>query len=212
MPFSTAAAITAASAQTAAAVAAPVFAGAAFTTTVSTSFLYGATAATIAADAALAAGAVGMFSTLQAGEMAEQLGKDQRMISEFNAELDEREAEQKLDVAGAEEIRHRKAGAAFKAEQRAGYAKAGVTLEGTPMDFLEEQAIRLEGDALNIRRSGSIGYQDSMVSADLNRYAGRTAFARGRNQRRGSYATAAAQGVGSLGRAYSFGSRRQSLS
>lgn len=144
----------------------------------------------------IAAGAAA-YGTLEAGAQAEKAGKEQKRMADFNADLAVRDAAQKLDVASAEESRHRKAGAAFKAEQRAGYAKAGVTLEGTPMDFLEETAIRLEGDALNIRQAGYVGYQDSMMEAQLQRWAGRTALARGRNQRRASYISAGGNAYGS---------------
>ena len=90
----------------------------------------------------------------------------------------------------------------MKAQNRAGFAKAGVTTEGSPIDYLEGQAIKLEIDALRIRREGTVGAEDQLASAQLNRARGRNALAGGRRQRRASYATAAGKAIGGLGGAY----------
>lgn len=189
MPFTTAAVVAAA---------APTATAAGFTTVVSTSFLYGATAATIAADAALVAGGVGAFSQYQAGQEAEELGKSQDEIAQYNAMLDRREAEERLSVAGVKEQRFRTQAERLKARQRVGFAKAGVS-GVTPMDTLEFTAIELETEALGIRREGQIGFESSMVSAELNRVAGRNALTRGRNRRRAANIAAVGSAIGGLG-------------
>jgi hypothetical protein len=190
MPFSTAAILgtTAASTTT--------IGGAAYVGTVTT---WGVTAATIAADAALVTGGVSAFSQLQAGKQAEELGKSQEAIHAYNAMLDKREAAERLGVAGVEEAKFRAAGEKLKARQRVGFAKAGVTTEGTPMDTLEETAIRLETDALTIRRSGQIGERALTSSAQLESVAGRSALIRGRQRRRAGQYGAAGTAIGSLG-------------
>lgn len=190
MPFTSAAVIagtTAASTTT--------IAGAAFVGTVTT---WGATAATIAADAALVSGGVAAFSQYQAGQEAEELGKSQNEIAQYNALLDRREAEERLSVAGVKEQRFRTQAERLKARQRVGFAKAGVS-GVTPMDTLEFTAIELETEALGIRREGQIGFESSMVSADLNRVAGRNALTRGRNRRRAANIAAIGSVIGGLG-------------
>lgn len=189
MPFTSAAVIAAA---------APTVVVPGFTAAVSTSFLYGATAATIAADAALVAGGVSAFSQYQAGQEAEALGKSQNEIAAYNAMLDRREAEEALSVAGVKEQRFRTQAERLKARQRVGFAKAGVS-GVTPMDTLEFTAIELETEALGIRREGQIGFEESTVSAGLQRVAGRNALTRGRARRRAANIGAVGSAIGGLG-------------
>lgn len=217
MPFMTAAVIAAAitAAQTAAAAASVAAAAAATGTAAGASVAaaataagaaasagWGITAATIAADAALVSGAVGAFSSIQAGKAAEQLGKDTENIFNFNAKEDKRKAEEIQTAKGIEESDFRKGGEQLKAKQRTGFAKAGVTTEGSPIDYLEQTAIELEIDALRIRRQGTVGAEDSLASAQMNKARGRNALLGGRRQRRASYVSAAGQAVGGLGGAY----------
>lgn len=152
--------------------------------------------------AAIIAGTgIAAYGTIQAGKEAEQLGETQRAIHEYNRALDIRQAQERLDVGVAEESRFRTAGEKLKARQRAGYAKAGVTIEGSPMDQLEETAIQLESGALTIRRNAAVGAADLMASAELSRVAGRSALTRGRAARRASYLKAAGIGLSGLGSA-----------
>lgn len=195
MPFTTAAVIAGTTAATTTTVAGATFIG--------TTVAWGATAATIAADAALVAGGVGAFSQYQAGQEAKQLGKDQRAMNEYNAILDLREAGEILDAKGVQEARHRTAGERLKARQRVAFAKAGVTKEGTPMDTLEETAIQIETDALTIRRSGQIGARNLTASAVLQRMAGRSALTRGRRKARASQFATIGTAIGGIGRASS---------
>lgn len=157
------------------------------------------TAGAVAADAALVTGGISAFSQLQAGREAEALGKSQAAISAYNEILDKRAAQEKLDVAGAEEGKFRTAGERLKARQRVAFAKAGVEPVGTPMDVLEETAIQLETDALTIRRSGQIGARELTASAQLQRVAGRSALIRGRRIRRASQIGAVGTAIGTLG-------------
>lgn len=197
MPFMTAAVLLGTTAATTATVASATFVGA------TTTWGLGAiTTATIAADAALVSGAVGVLSSVAAGKQAEALGKSQQSIEAYNAMLDKREAEEGLDVAGFEEAKHRKAAEKLKARQRVGFAKAGITPEGTPMDVLEETAIQLETDALTISRRGEIGARRLTASSQLRKFAGRSALLRGRARRRASNLEAVSRGVGTLGQGY----------
>lgn len=178
--------------------------GATLVGTTTTWGLSAITAGMVAADAALVAGGIGAFSSLQQGAASERLGKSMKNISEFNAELDEREASEKLDVAGFEESKFRQAGERLKSTQITRHAQAGVTMEGTPMDTLENTATQLELDALVIRRSGQTGAGAATASAQLNRVAGRNALLTGRARRRASQTEALGLGVGALGQAYRY--------
>jgi hypothetical protein len=161
------------------------------------------TVGAIAADAALVTGGISAFSQIQAGKEAEALGKSQNAISAYNEILDKQAAQEKLDVAGAEEGKFRTAGEKLKARQRVAFAKAGVEPVGTPMDVLEETAIQLETDALTIRRGGQVGARDLTASAQLQRVAGRSAIIRGRQRRRAGQIGAVGTAIGTLGQTVS---------
>jgi len=66
----------------------------------------------------------------------------------------EREAEQKRIETMQQEARYRKEAESIQAQQRVGYAKAGVQAEGTPLLVGAEQAELAELEALAIRNAG----------------------------------------------------------
>lgn len=129
---------------------------------------------------------ISVAGTLQAGKEAEKQGKSEAAWHEYNAQLAEREGEERQAAAAEEERRLRKRGVRGKATARTQYAQAGVTLEGSPMDFLESYASEIELGALEIRRTGQVGAQEMRTSAALSRYAGKSAILRGRSAKRAS--------------------------
>ena len=166
-----------------------------------------ATAAAVTADIALAGVGTQMYGQYQVGRAAEAQGKSQQAWHEYNAQLAEREAIETRESAAYEESKHRKAGERLKAKQRAGYAKAGVTFEGSPLEVMEETASELEMDALMIRRSGQVGAQRLTAEAQLSRFAGRSTLLRGKAKRRASYYGMASTGLtGAAQTGYQYGS------
>ena len=148
----------------------------------------------------IAGGATGlglqMKGQYEAGKQAEAQGKSEAAMREYNAQLAEREAAEAQTAAAYEEKKFRKGGERLKARQRALYAKAGVTPEGSPLEVMEQTAVELEKDALMIRRGGELGYQRYTAQAGLERMAGRSALLRGRAKRRASYWGMGATAVG----------------
>lgn len=140
--------------------------------------------------AAIALGATGlglqMKGQYEAGKAAQAQAESQAALREYNAQLAEREAVEAQEAAAYEEQKFRKGGERLKARQRARYAKAGVTFEGTPLDVMEQTASELEMDALMIRRGGQVGARRLTAEAQLQRFAGRSALLRGRAARRAS--------------------------
>ena len=148
----------------------------------------------------LAAGVgLGVAGQLQAGEAAEVQGENQQAWDEYNAQLAERQATEEQAAAATEERRLRKGGERLKARQRAGFAKAGVTFEGSPMEVLEGTASELELDALQIRRGGQVGAQQQTAAAALSRLSGKSALLRGRAKRRASRTQALGLGLSGFG-------------
>lgn len=145
---------------------------------------------------------LGVAGTLQAGREAEAAGRSQRAWDEYNAQLAERQAVEEQEAAAVEERKLRKGGARLKARQRVGFAKAGVTFEGSPMAVLEETASEIELDALQIRRGGQVGAQQQRAAAVLSRLKGKSAILRGKAKRRASITQALGLGLigaGTLG-------------
>ena len=147
-----------------------------------------------------------MKGQYEAGKAARVQSKSQAAFNEYNAQLAEREAAETQEAAAYEEEKFRKGGERLKARQRALYAKAGVTPEGSPLEVMEQTAVELETDALLIRRGGTLGYQRLTAEAGLERMAGRSALLRGRAARRasriGMFATGLS-GASQLGYQYS---------
>jgi hypothetical protein len=150
---------------------------------------------------------LGIKGTLDAGRAAEDQARNAAAWHEYNAKLAERQGKEAQAAAAHEEKQHRKAGSRLKAKQRMGFLASGVTLEGTSLDFLEEQAAEIETDALMIRRSGMAARQAGQSGAAIERGLGRSAILQGKNKRRASLYSAAGTGFsGGAGLGYQYGS------
>lgn len=102
-----------------------------------------------AAIAAVVGGIVSAVGAVnQAGQEAE--------AHEFNAQGAEAAAAQN-DAIGKEAERRTRINAAKQLGQmRAAYGASGVTLEGTPLDVLQESASNAEMDSLNVRHQHAL--------------------------------------------------------
>lgn len=154
----------------------------------------------IATTALIALGGTGLGLQIkgqyEAGKAAQVQAKSEAVWREYNAQLAERETIEAREAAALEESKLRAGGERLKATQRARFAKAGVTFEGTPEDVFEETATELEFDARMIRRGGLIGAQRFTAEAGLERLIGKSALLRGSAARRVSRYGQAATAVG----------------
>lgn len=105
---------------------------------------------------------------LYAGEVADKVGK-------YNAAMDLQNAKLEEEQAAVGEDRQRRMSYKALSSIKAGYGAAGVTLEGSPLDVLEESATNAELDALLIRQGGQVRAQRYRASALLSRYEGKAA-------------------------------------
>jgi hypothetical protein len=101
------------------------------------------------------------------------------------ASISENYAAAARDQAAYDEARAREQAQRALGARRAGYANAGVTLEGTPIDVMGDAATDAEMDALSLRRRG-----------DLESW-GRLNDAAGQRMRGGAAARSGAFGAGS---------------
>lgn len=116
----------------------------------------------VAPIAALAGGAISMYSQYQAASYEADMQK-------YNAQVAETQAQQKR-METRESIRRQRSEAdRFKDTQRAAFAKAGITGTGTPLAVMSQTAADLELAALDAAYSGESQAQSLMQRAAVNR-------------------------------------------
>jgi len=125
-------------------------------------------------------------------------GRSQQKWSEYNAAIAERDAEFARQSAEYEAGLIRREKEKTLARQRALYSKAGVTLEGSPLELMAETAGEYEMDALMIERGGKLESQRYRSEAQLSRMKGSAA------RRAGYYGAGSTllTGMGKAGTAY----------
>ena len=121
-----------------------------------------------------------------------------RKAAEYNAALEERNAvlaQQQAQYDATQQMR-----AAYKqlGAMRAGYGAAGVRLEGSPADIIEESAAAAELDRIMILRGGESRAEGFRLSAAGERAAGKSA-------QRSGYLSVAGSLLGGAGSLYSAG-------
>ena len=97
------------------------------------------TTATVLAVASLTIGVI------QAQAQLEE-GKQEQKAQEFNAQIAGQQADLVRKKADLGEFKARKRLKAFSSEQRALFAKSGVTLSGSPLDVIQDSAANAEFD------------------------------------------------------------------
>jgi len=114
-----------------------------------------------------ASSAVGGIMQYQQGQYAQQVAMTQsqyqqtvsRQNQEFYTALGEHNAQQATADAEIEEASLRRENARRLAAMRAALAAQGTTLEGSPIEFLADQAWEAEEAALLVRRRGEVETQ-----------------------------------------------------
>ena len=137
---------------------------------------------------AIAVGAaVSAYGQYQAGKAAEEQGKAEQAIAEHNAKIKEREAAAELERARAQAEKFRLEGEGLQGQQKVAFAKGGVlSTVGTPALLLEETAMNLEADRMEILKQGFLGRSFRLSEAEGQRAVGSAARARGKNIRTAS--------------------------
>lgn len=98
-----------------------------------------------------------------------QQASAQASAAKHNARVGEQNARMAADQAKEDERMQRIRGMKALGTTRAGFGAAGVTLEGTPLDVLEESAAAIELDALKIRHGGEVQAAAYRNGASLDR-------------------------------------------
>lgn len=125
----------------------------------------------------LAGMAVQVTGQIKQGEAAAQAADEEARIQSENAKL-------ARDQAAHEERQQRIINRKQLGSMRAAYGASGVSLEGSPLDILEESAAAMEMDAQNIKYAGELKARGFYQEASMAR-------TRGKNAREASYLGAA---------------------
>lgn len=91
--------------------------------------------------------------------------KSEERTHNYNAEQLRYNARAALEKAKKDEETLRISGRKQMGEMRANYGASGVQIDGSALDILEESAVALERDALNIRFAGEQAYYSGMNTA-----------------------------------------------
>ncbi len=141
-----------------------------------------------------AAGAgVGIYGQLQAGRAAEQQGRAQAKLYEYNARLQEAEGRARMKAAEQEEQKISGQQKRFLGYQKAAFAKSGFSIEeGSSVDVMANTWGEFAKDRLLTLRNGML----EQMSLNSSRAKGSMAITRGQNYKRASYLGAVGTGLG----------------
>jgi hypothetical protein len=103
-------------------------------------------------------------------------GVGQKQQAEAQAEAVEKEGRQQLRDAYAEERAIRRRRALVQGEARSAIGRSGVQIEGSPLDFLAQNAAEIEVEALSVRTYGINAQRQARAVASGLRNEGRTAL------------------------------------
>lgn len=142
-------------------------------------------------------------SAIVGGVAAIQQGRFQAKVAKQNAALaraaGEKNAKLAIAQSRAEEVRRRRLGVQQLGRARAFIGARGLLVEGSPLDFLAEQAAVIEEESLLIRFGGKLRAQSLLFGAALE------------SRRQEAFGTLArsrgiSQGIASFGQAFGFAS------
>jgi len=141
----------------------------------------------LVAIAMLGGSAMMAGSQIQEGRIASAQGKAEEKIAKFNAVQKEREARSRMEAASIQEERVAKQEKIVKAEQRAAFAKSGITLEGSPLGLLAETAGEFARERALTLREGMIQSGQLKSEASILRAGGKLSAQLGKAQRTASF-------------------------
>ncbi len=137
---------------------------------------------------------VGAAGAIQQGNVARAEAKSAQNIDNFNAQLQEREAEAERARAGFASKRQAEEAARIKSAQVVDIAKAGGLGSPVARDLVSEQAAELEFENLLIGFEGEVRARKAKSQAELDILQGKFTGSRGRNLQRASTVRAIGRG------------------
>jgi hypothetical protein len=137
--------------------------------------------------AAIAGGTATAIGQIEQGRAAKAQGKAEEKIAQFNALQKEKEAKSRMEAARLEEEKVSRREKIFKAEQRVRFPKGGVTLAGSPLDFLAETAGEFATERALTLREGLIQSGQLKSQASILRAGGKLSAQLGKSRQKASF-------------------------
>jgi Flp pilus assembly protein TadB len=134
--------------------------------------------AAVGAGSAVAGGVVVAGAAL-AATSAIRSGQAAKQSANFNAQMADRNREISISQTAAMSIQQRRQADKQLGAMVAGYGASGVSLEGSPLDVLEESVSQAELENQNIKYQGTLRQQGYQADASLDRASGRNAQQQG---------------------------------
>lgn len=123
-------------------------------------------------------------------------GQQAKAAADYNAKVDEQNATLTGQQANQREEVFRREARQTLGRQRAALAESGTGLSGSGADIIEDSALNLELDALNIRYQGELEARGLIEQAKMTKLEGRQRRANAGLQAAGSILGGVAKGYG----------------
>jgi len=133
------------------------------------------------------AAVAGAGGQVLAGRAAEQEGRANQQIAERNAIKAEQDAQTAIDLGKRNVAIFERDFDALQSKTTSSYLKAGVRLDGTPLEVLESMYAEAELEKEIIMYNAKVDSADKMETAVIERMQGAAAYARGKNAKKASY-------------------------
>tara|TARA_R110000822_G_scaffold98351_6_gene222537 strand:+ start:171 stop:734 length:564 start_codon:yes stop_codon:yes gene_type:complete len=141
-------------------------------------------------------------SSVMGGIQAKAAGKANQAMAEHNAANSRNRAKEAQNKAAFDAARLRERGRGVLSSQRTAYNKAGVEVEGSPLEVLGDTAANIELDAALAHYGGEMDARAHLSNAAAQQYEGRISAWKGKQAFNAGLVTA---GGSMLGAAYTGG-------
>ena len=118
---------------------------------------------------------IAIISALVSAGTAIYSAQQEKKTRAYRARLAEEAGEEVRAGTELEVAQHRERTKSLQARQRAAYAKAGVRMEGSPLEVLADTTAQADLDEMIIKHGGYVGERAHQRSAMWERYAGKSA-------------------------------------
>ena len=133
---------------------------------------------------------INVVSNLLGGDASVKAGKYQQAVSYNNADLYNQKADQAIEIGNRNVARFNKSFERAEAATHAGYISAGVKMEGTPLEVVEQNLYEAEIERLNIMYDANVTAYDFKRAAVDEKYKGDFALYQARQQRSSMFVNA----------------------
>ncbi len=148
----------------------------------------------------IAAVGLQVIGGIQEGNELERQAENEERINQFNQSVAEQQANEEEAAAAERAIIQEREGEKFKSRQRAVAGTTGIETRGSILSVLEDTAVILELDRLNIIREGGVRAGQKRATATNFGFQASAAKGRAKAQSRATVLTAVGTGLSGFGK------------